>query len=106
MNKIFWIPVCIVCNVLIACSQISSESSASLNTPTQKMAEDSGVSLSALQAGYGVYTRQCYQCHAQPDPSKLTEQQWKNIVPVMGKHAGISDEDRENVLAYLLARKQ
>lgn len=52
--------------------------------------------------GYGVYLKSCYQCHQQADPSTLSVDKWKNTVPAMAEHAGITKEEGEQVLDYIL----
>lgn len=90
---------------LFSCTP-TPENSNKPKEPNKKMAKATGTSLDQLRGGYGVYMTQCYQCHAQPDPTTFSEQQWKDIVPVMGNHAGLPDKDRDMVLKYLLARRQ
>ena len=73
--------------------------------PTYTDARSSGTPLPTLQQGYGVYMRQCHQCHEQPNPKELTTVKWKSIVPNMADHAGITEAEGEAVLKYLLSQR-
>lgn len=52
--------------------------------------------------GFSIYMKTCHQCHQQADPTTLSVEKWQNKVPTMAKHAGISKEDGEKVLNYIL----
>ncbi|MGE9266830.1 MAG: hypothetical protein ACQKBY_01940 [Verrucomicrobiales bacterium] len=52
--------------------------------------------------GYGLYMKSCYQCHQQADPASLTNEKWEMTVPVMAKHAGITEKEGQLVLNYIL----
>ena len=103
-SKFFAIPAIASVLLISACGHFSG--SKDLSPPSKELSKKSGVPHSTLMDGYGIYMRQCYQCHAQPDPSTLTGDQWNTIVPVMAQHAGISEKDKKAVLAYLLAHKE
>ena len=91
--------------IIVGCVNSTKPAGEPQAPPSQKLAEKSGVPMARLQEGYGIYMRQCYQCHTQPSLSKLSSAQWEAMVPVMGDHAGISNKETEKVLEYLLARK-
>lgn len=59
----------------------------------------------AKYPGFGLYVRHCYQCHQQAHPSALSVEKWKDTVPVMAKHAGISQADGKMILEYILHTK-
>ena len=91
----------------IACSHVVAPTKNKLpELPNARMALLADEKLSTLQAGHGVFARQCFQCHAQPDMDKYSDSEWSTIAPTMSKHAGISKKESEQVLAYLLARKR
>lgn len=92
---------------LAACSQMAAPKKVTKpELPSERMAELSDEKLSTLQAGYGVYTTQCFQCHTQPEMTKYSESQWSAITPSMATHAGITNTESDQVLAYILARKK
>jgi cytochrome c5 len=64
-----------------------------------KMADNSN------HPGYALYVRHCYECHQQAHPATLSVEKWKNKVPTMAKHAGISQEDGSKILDYILHMK-
>lgn len=69
------------------------------------MAEASGVSVERLQHGRAVYMSNCTRCHEPMMPRDLTRADWHVVVPGMAWNAGISEQDEDDVLAYLLAAK-
>jgi hypothetical protein len=60
---------------------------------------------STSHPGYALYVSKCYQCHQQAHPATLSVEKWKNTVPTMAKHAGISQADGKRVLDYILHMK-
>lgn len=55
--------------------------------------------------GYALYVSKCYQCHQQAHPATLSVEKWRNTVPTMANHAGISQADGKKVLDYILHMK-
>ena len=61
--------------------------------------------LGSLEAGRSLFLGNCNRCHGYPIPSAYSEERWRKIVPWMGGKAGLSDAEQENVLRFLLARR-
>ena len=74
--------------------------------PSDEMAKLSGTSAEQLKRGHEIYQTQCSRCHVPMLPDQVTEGDWHIVVPGMAWNAGISHEDEEAVLAYILAAKQ
>lgn len=55
--------------------------------------------------GYALYASKCFRCHQQAHPATLSVGKWKNTVPAMAKHAGISQADGKKILDYILQMK-
>lgn len=55
--------------------------------------------------GYELYVKNCYECHQQAHPATLSVEKWKNTVPFMAKHAGVSEADGKKILDYILHMK-
>jgi hypothetical protein len=55
--------------------------------------------------GETLFRAKCNQCHAHPDPNKYTPTHWKRILVEMGRRAGLSPNEREDVLGYILTSR-
>jgi mono/diheme cytochrome c family protein len=53
--------------------------------------------------GQALFAAKCNQCHAHPERTKYTASQWKRILVEMGRRAGLSPNEREDVLNYILS---
>jgi cytochrome c5 len=73
--------------------------------PTFAMAAKSGDDLAVLQKGYGVYMANCTRCHEPMMPSEVSKEDWHIVTPGMAWNAGISVEDEEAVMKYILAAR-
>jgi cytochrome c5 len=60
----------------------------------------------ALARGHDVFAAKCNRCHGYPDPSAVSEAEWPEVVQEMGEKAGLADDDRKAVLAYLVASRK
>ena len=57
-------------------------------------------------AGEKVFKSQCGQCHALPDPQKLTAEQWVLQLESMAPMTGLKAREKTDVLGYLQAHSQ
>ncbi len=75
---------------------------------TAAMAKSTGrqqVDLAWLNSGRSAFVSRCAECHALPAVNEHTRAQWPVIVAQMAKRSGLGPEQRENVLAYILAAR-
>ncbi len=86
--------------VLAACAQQKSAP-----IPTAAMAAKTGEDLAVIQKGYGVYMAQCTRCHEAMMPSEVSKDDWHIVTPGMAWNAGISEQEEEAVLKYILAAR-
>jgi mono/diheme cytochrome c family protein len=77
---------------LAACGSPPSPTSA-----TQTSAAQSG------GRGQTLFLEKCNQCHAHPEKTKYSAAQWKRILVEMGRRAGLSPNEREDVQQYILS---
>lgn len=73
--------------------------------PTAEMAQKSGQNLDTLSRGHTVYTTACARCHEPMMPSEISGQDWHVVVPGMSWNAGISEEDEQAVMKYIMAAR-
>ena len=73
--------------------------------PTPAMSATSGVSLTKLETGRTVFLANCGRCHEHQFPDTVSRADWHTVVPGMSWNAGISKNDQQALLAYLLAAK-
>lgn len=94
--------VLIVAGLVIAACAPSAEN-VSAPVPNAKMASAAGKSLDMLGKGYALSQVHCAQCHEFKMPEDMRVEEWHSIVPGMAWNAGLSKEDENAVLAYLVA---
>lgn len=73
--------------------------------PTQEMADRAKLPLSIIREGHSVYLRKCGECHELMLPDRVTDSDWHVVVPGMAWNSGISRQEEDSVLQYLLAAK-
>jgi hypothetical protein len=63
--------------------------------------------LARLERGRTLFVHRCIECHTLPPMWKYSTEDWPKIVNSMSHRASLKPEDREAVIAYILAvRKQ
>jgi len=73
--------------------------------PTQEMADRAKLPLATIREGHSVYLRKCGECHELMLPDRVTDSDWHVVVPGMAWNAGISRQEEDAVLQYLIAAK-
>ena len=73
--------------------------------PTQQMSATSGVSLTTLENGRTIFLANCGRCHELHFPDTVSRADWHVVVPGMSWNAGVSKNDQQALLDYLLAAK-
>ena len=69
------------------------------------MAVSSGFELQKLKRGHEVYMVQCARCHEPVMPERVSDKDWHLVVPGMAWNAGISGEDEDALMKYIMAAK-
>ena len=59
----------------------------------------------SLEKGRGLFATYCDNCHHYPDLREYSETKWPEIVRRMSKKSGISPDDSERVLHFVLAAR-
>lgn len=70
---------------------------AAITQPSNKLE----VTAETLKEGKSLYGMNCAKCHDLYNAKDFTAEEWTPIVMRMQKKAGISDEQREKIYAYL-----
>jgi mono/diheme cytochrome c family protein len=60
------------------------------------------VTLEQMEQGRSVYLSHCGQCHQLPDPKSHAPGKWPQEVAEMKQRAKLSDEQGEQIVAYLV----
>jgi mono/diheme cytochrome c family protein len=60
----------------------------------------------SLSAGRKIYVSRCSNCHNLHLPKEFTSEIWKKQVDLMQVRAGISDDEKNLILNYLLYDKK
>lgn len=92
--------------VLVSCQ---SSFNNALPPVTDRMAQRSGTiaTVESLDKGRRIFASRCIECHVLPPISHYDADRWPKIVNWMGPRASLKPEEREAMLAYILAvRKQ
>jgi nitrate/TMAO reductase-like tetraheme cytochrome c subunit len=71
--------------------------------PTALNAEKSGVALTSLEHGRGLFVARCGNCHETPSPTSRSPEQWAVILPEMTKDSNLNPEEAGQLLAFLKA---
>lgn len=64
------------------------------------------VSQEQLEQGRKLYVGRCIECHTLPNISYYSDKEWPRIINWMGHKSHLSDQEREAVLAYILAARK
>lgn len=89
--------------VLSALSACTLQKSNDPFSPTSQMAKSANKPIADLGKGYGIFMRQCSQCHDKRIPNQIPTKEWHKIVPGMAWNAGLSVEERRLVTDYIVA---
>jgi len=100
-NRIAIVVGCVAVLMIASCAV----QDANAPKPTQEMADRANLPLSAIREGHSVYLRKCAECHELMLPDRVTSSDWHVVVPGMAWNAGISRQEEDAVLQYLLAAK-
>ncbi|MGE5496669.1 MAG: hypothetical protein ACM3Q2_01250 [Syntrophothermus sp.] len=62
-----------------------------------------GTGKKELSEGRELYILKCSGCHSLRQPDSRSENEWRQIMPKMGKKAKLTDSEYEMILRYLSA---
>jgi mono/diheme cytochrome c family protein len=65
-----------------------------------------GVTPEGLAQGRTLYIAKCSGCHTLRVPTKYSEDRWPSLLDKMQKRAKISDDEKAQILHYVLSVKQ
>jgi hypothetical protein len=75
-----------------------------LYVPAVADQDRSGIMLDSLAEGRKLYVNHCGSCHNLHLPQQYTSSEWEKNVAEMQVKAGISDNQKANILGYLKNR--
>lgn len=64
-----------------------------------------GVTASTLATGHELFLSKCNGCHHYPDLVAIPEERWPGILEKMAKKSHLNDEERDEVLHFVLASR-
>ena len=64
-----------------------------------------GTTTESLAAGRDLFLAKCNNCHDYPDLASVSEDKWPGTIEKMGKKADLGNEQREQVLHFVLAAR-
>ena len=86
---------------------VSCETANYIPPVTPQMAASShskaGADLATLQRGRTLFARRCIECHTLPPMWKYSREDWPQIVNDMSHRASLKPDEREAIIAYVLA---
>ena len=62
--------------------------------------------LTQLKDGYDLYMDKCTHCHGLKGPLKKTEEQWTQIMHIMGRKAKLDSNQYNLVLHYIIVKRE
>jgi len=65
----------------------------------------SATGVSALERGRTLFAHRCIECHTLPPMWKYSREDWPHIVNDMSHRASLKPEERESIIAYILAAR-
>jgi mono/diheme cytochrome c family protein len=63
-------------------------------------------SLESLEQGRQLFLANCHRCHAYPDRTAYTAEEWPSLVRRMGRKARLSDAEAMLVLRFVLTDRE
>ncbi len=63
------------------------------------------VDMQTLDRGRKLFVRRCIECHTLPPLWKYAREDWPQIVNDMSHRASLKPEEREAIIAYILAAR-
>ena len=92
---------------LIGCMLVACESTTNYVPPvTAQMAggkKEKPAELARLREGRTLFVHRCIECHTLPPLWHYTTKDWREIVSTMSHRASLKAEEREAIVAYILA---
>ena len=85
--------------LLFGCSTVSSAPGAG------KLAAEAGANGEAITAGRAILTSRCISCHSIQPVAKYSVEEWGRIVQRMGEKARLTEAEKSQLLAYLVAAR-
>ncbi len=85
------------------CESTSLPKAPSVTAAMTKSGGRQQVEIATLNSGRSAFVNRCAGCHALPGVNEHTRAQWPDLVAEMAKRSGLNPEQREAVLAYILA---
>ncbi|HEY2513830.1 MAG TPA: hypothetical protein VGI39_23340 [Polyangiaceae bacterium] len=64
-----------------------------------------GTTAESLAAGRDLFLAKCNNCHDYPDLGSVAEDKWPGTIEKMGQKANLGNEQREQVLHFVLAAR-
>jgi mono/diheme cytochrome c family protein len=113
MNKLIFLSICCLGILLSECKSskpatsgvpvgtVSHVGDTATLAPVTKAAPDAVAA--AIASGQTVYQNKCYQCHVLPKTADYTKEEWAGIMVKMSRKANLSEEETNQVLAFVNA---
>lgn len=64
-----------------------------------------GVTRATLDSGRDLFAAKCNGCHGYPDTTTIADEKWPETISRMGKKANLSEDQSNQVLAFIRAAK-
>jgi mono/diheme cytochrome c family protein len=87
--------------LLTGCGSISSSAPAVIPVMVTK-----GSSAKRLEQGRALFVSRCIDCHSLPPVTKYSPERWPGLVARMSGRAHLQPEQREAIVAYVVAAAQ
>lgn len=103
MKKIFYSAALafIAISIVVSCAKKNTPSS---NTSTESsVVSKTVVNESDIAAGHQIFDQNCGKCHRIFTPEEFKEKRWVRIIDEMAPKARLNDNEKQKVLAYVVA---
>jgi hypothetical protein len=94
----FWVAIFAACETANYVPPVAPEMTAS---PHGKR----GAEVATLERGRSLFVHRCIECHTLPPIWKYSNEDWPKVVDDMSHRANLKPQDRDAVIAYILAAR-
>jgi mono/diheme cytochrome c family protein len=92
--------------LLLACLIFAGCETANYAPMITSTSRKQDVDLPKLARGRTLFVHRCIECHTLPPIWKYSREDWPNIVNDMSHRASLKPEERDAVVAYILAARK
>jgi cytochrome c5 len=91
----------IAISIVVSCAKKSTPSS--ITSTESSVVSKTVVNENDIAAGHQIFDQNCGKCHRIYTPQEFKEKRWVRIIDEMAPKARLNDNEKQKVLAYVVA---